>query len=180
MAEHANIFITNIEKDTQQNNFYRKVLYTAGNVQIVLMSIKPKEDIEYEIHPDNDQFIRIEKGNGMLLVGPKRESKYELFDGVAIVIPAGTWHQIINTSNTEDLKLYTIYAPPHHPRDKVEINKPKQCGGSCGCPKSLTGGACTMNNLYGGNCAFGNNQMGGNCAFVNKLFKQYKIRNHMY
>ncbi|XWV24527.1 mannose-6P isomerase [Tupanvirus deep ocean] len=173
MAEHANIFITNIEKDTIDNSFYRKVLYTAGNVQIVVMSIKPKEDIEYEIHQDNDQFIRVEKGKGMLLVGPQRESKYELFDGVAVVIPAGTWHQIINTSNTEDLKLYTIYAPPHHPRDKVEINRPKQCGG---CPCS--GG---INSMIGGNCAFGN-QTGGNCAFNdnNQLFKQYKRRNHMY
>ena len=130
MTEHANIFITNIETETVHNNFYRKVLYTSKNQQLVVMSIKPKSDIEYEIHPDNDQFIRVEKGKGIALIGPQKESRYELSDGVALIIPAGTWHQIINTSDEIDLKLYTLYSPPHHPHDKVDVERPKQCGGA--------------------------------------------------
>jgi mannose-6-phosphate isomerase-like protein (cupin superfamily) len=131
MSEHADIFITNIETETIHNDFYRKVLYTSQNQQIVVMSIKPKEDIEYEIHPDNDQFIRIEKGTGILLIGPKKESQYKLSDGVSVIIPKGTWHQVINTSDVDMLKLYTIYSPPHHPHDKVDVTRPKsdQCGG---------------------------------------------------
>jgi len=127
MAEHGNVFITNIEKETIENNFYRKVLFTTDNQQLVLMSIKPKDDIPYEIHPENDQFVRIEKGKGLLLAGPNKESKYELFDGVSVTIPANTWHQIINTSESDRLKLYTIYSPPHHPRGTIEMEKPKQC-----------------------------------------------------
>ena len=161
MMQHADIFITNIEKDTIQNKFYRKVVYTTDRQQIVLMSIKPKEDVEFEIHPDNDQFIRIEKGSGILYVGPKKESRYELTDGVATIIPAGTWHQIVNTSSTDDLKLYTIYAPPHHPRDEVQIDRPKQCHnkqiGSCGnedCDKpcDTTCKFSKMARMNGGSC----------------------------
>jgi len=135
MASHTDIFIANIDKETIQNKFFRKVLYTTERQQIVLMSIKPQEDIPFEIHPNNDQFIRIEKGSGVLYIGPKKESNYELSDGVAMIIPAGTWHQVINTSNTDDLKLYTIYSPPHHPPDTVDINRPDKChniqGGTC-------------------------------------------------
>jgi mannose-6-phosphate isomerase-like protein (cupin superfamily) len=127
MGEHANIFIANIEKDTIQNKFYRKVLYTTNLQQMVLMSVKPKEDISFEIHSNNDQFIRIEKGLGILYIGPKKESSYKLSDGVAVTIPANTWHQIVNTSDTDDLKLYTIYSPPHYPPDKIDINRPDQC-----------------------------------------------------
>ena len=162
MTQHADIFITNIEKDTTQNKFYRKVVYTTDRQQIVLMSIKPKEDVEFEIHPENDQFIRIEKGSGVLYVGPKKESKYELTDGVATIIPAGTWHQIVNTSSTDDLKLYTLYSPPHHPRDEVQINRPVQChneqaGGSCGdedCDKPCNTNckSSKMVRMNGGSC----------------------------
>jgi len=120
---NANIFITNIENETINNKFYRKVLFTSKYQQLVLMSIKPGQDIDYEIHNDNDQFIRVEKGCGVLLIGPKKETKFKLFDGVSVTIPAGTWHQIINTCD-EDLKLYTIYSPPHHPKNRIDIDKP--------------------------------------------------------
>ncbi len=125
--EHTNLFVTNIEKETLDNNFYRKVLFTTDHQQLVLMNIKPNEDIEFEHHPNNDQFIRIEKGSGYLLIGPKKEFKYQLSDGISATIPAGTWHQVINTSNTEPLKLYTIYSPPNHPRGLVQADRPKSC-----------------------------------------------------
>lgn len=125
----SSIDYRNIEKDTIENKFYRKVLFTTANQQLVLMSIKPKDDVPYEMHRDNDQFVRIEKGRGQLLVGPDKKPTHELSDGVSVVIPAGTWHQIVNTSDADDLKLYTVYSPPHHPRDLIEADKPKQCGG---------------------------------------------------
>src|SRR5438552_1714999 len=103
------IFTINIEKETLANIFFRKVLFTTKYQQLVIMNIKPKEDIPFEIHPNHDQFIRIEKGNGIALIGKNKESKYELHDGSIIMIPANTYHQIVNISEIEDLKLYTIY-----------------------------------------------------------------------
>jgi len=104
-------FYANIEKETLENENYRKVLYTVKHNQIVLMSLKPGEEIGMEVHPENDQFFRIEKGRGKAIIDG---SEYELEDGVAILVPAGAEHNIINTSETEELKLYTIYCPPHH------------------------------------------------------------------
>jgi mannose-6-phosphate isomerase-like protein (cupin superfamily) len=104
-------YFTNIEKETLENENFRKVLYTSKYSQLVLMSLKPKEEIGMEIHPDNDQFFRIEKGQGKCLIDG---NEYELNDGVAIVVPAGAEHNVINTSDSEELKLYTIYSPPHH------------------------------------------------------------------
>jgi len=104
-------YYTNIEKDTLENENFRKVLYTSKHSQLVLMSLKPKEEIGMEVHPDNDQFFRIEKGQGKCIIDG---NEYELSDGVAIVVPAGAEHNVINTSETEELKLYTIYSPPHH------------------------------------------------------------------
>jgi len=104
-------FITNIEKDTLENKNFRKALYTSKHSQLVLMSLKPGEEIGMEVHPDNDQFFRIEKGKGKCIIDG---NKYELNDGVAIVVPAGAEHNVINTSDTEELKLYTIYSPAHH------------------------------------------------------------------
>lgn len=104
-------YTTNIEKDTLENENFRKVLYTAKHSQLVLMSLKPGEEIGMEIHPDNDQFFRIEKGMGKCIIDGH---EYHLEDGVAIVVPAGAEHNVINTSDTEELKLYTIYSPPHH------------------------------------------------------------------
>ncbi len=118
------VFITNIEDDTLDNTYFRKVIYTSKHQQLVLMSIKPRSDIPYEIHSEHDQFIRIEKGTGVLVVGENKDEKYDLSDGIAFIVPAGTWHQIINTSDEEDLKLYTIYSPPEHAADKIDIDRP--------------------------------------------------------
>jgi len=104
-------YINNIEKDTLENNNFRKVLYTAKHSQLVLMSLKPKEEIGMEVHPDNDQFFRFEKGIGKVIIDG---NEYEISDGFAVVVPAGAQHNVVNTSDNEELKLYTIYSPAHH------------------------------------------------------------------
>lgn len=104
-------FITDIEQETVANTAFRKVLYTGRHSQLVLMSLKPGEDIDLEIHNDNDQFFRFEQGEGICLIDGH---EHKVKDGSAVVIPAGAKHNIINTSKTEDLKMYTIYSPPHH------------------------------------------------------------------
>ena len=113
-------FFTNIEKDTLENDNFRKVLYTAKHSQLVLMSLRPKEEIGMEIHSDNDQFFRIEKGTGKCVIDG---NEYKLADGVAIVVPAGAQHNVINTSGTEKLKIYTIYSPAHHKDGIVRLSK---------------------------------------------------------
>jgi mannose-6-phosphate isomerase-like protein (cupin superfamily) len=113
-------FHSNIEKDTLANNNFRKVLYTGGHSQLVLMSLQPKEDIGLEIHKDNDQFFRIEKGKGKCIIDG---NEYDIEDGSAIVVPAGAKHNIINISATEALKLYTIYSPAHHKDGVVRATK---------------------------------------------------------
>lgn len=106
----------NIENLTQENNYFRKVLYTGHSLQLVLMSLKPLEEIGLETHHKNDQFFRFESGNGKVIIN---DSEYKVSDGDVVVIPAGSQHNIINTSEGEDLKMYTIYTPPHH-KDKIE------------------------------------------------------------
>jgi mannose-6-phosphate isomerase-like protein (cupin superfamily) len=101
----------NIEIQTLENNNFRKILYTGSHMQLVLMSLKPKEEIGLETHGENDQFFRFEKGQGKVLIG---ETEYEVKDGDVVIIPSGTQHNIVNISDTEDLKMYTIYAPAHH------------------------------------------------------------------
>lgn len=113
-------FCENIEKNTLENSNFRKVLYTGKNSQLVLMSLKPNEEIGMEVHPDNDQFFRFEKGQGKCIIDG---NEYELSDGVAVVVPAGAQHNIINTSDSEDLKLYTIYSPAHHKDGIVRVTK---------------------------------------------------------
>jgi len=113
-------FSANIEKETLENGNFRKVLYTGKHSQLVLMSLLPKEEIGMEVHPDNDQFFRFEKGQGKCLIDG---NEYELADGSAIVVPAGAQHNIINTSGTDDLKLYTIYSPAHHKDGIVRATK---------------------------------------------------------
>lgn len=113
-------FFSNIEKDTLENSNFRKVLYTGKNSQLVLMSLKPLEEIGMEIHPNNDQFFRFEKGQGKGLIDG---NEYEISDGVAIVVPAGAEHNIINLSETEEMKLYTIYSPAHHKDGIVRATK---------------------------------------------------------
>ena len=104
-------FKSNIERDTLNNKNFRKVLYTSKHSQLVLMSLKPKEEIGLEAHPENDQFLRFEGGRGRCEIDG---NKYPVKDGDAVVIPAGAKHNVINTSASEELKLYTIYSPPHH------------------------------------------------------------------
>jgi len=106
-------FVDNIEKLTKENNNFRKVLYTGRYSQLVLMSLAPGEEIGEEVH-GLDQFLRIEEGKGKAIVGAL---EYEIQDGTAIVVPAGTLHNVINTGDVP-LKLYTIYSPPNH-RDGV-------------------------------------------------------------
>lgn len=108
-------YFGDIEELTLNNSNFREVLYTAKNSQLVVMSLKPGEDIGLEVHEDGDQFFRFEKGTGTAIIN---DSKYDISDGVSLVIPQGASHNIINTSETEDLKLYTIYSPPHH-KDKT-------------------------------------------------------------
>lgn len=104
-------FKDNLEKDTLENDNFRKVLYTGKHSQLVLMSLKPGEEIGMETHPKNDQFMRIEKGYGKAVIDGH---EYQLKDGVSVLVPAGAKHNIINTSEAEKMKLYTIYSPPHH------------------------------------------------------------------
>jgi mannose-6-phosphate isomerase-like protein (cupin superfamily) len=113
-------FCANIEKATLENGNFRQVLYTGKNSQLVLMSLKPGEEIGMEVHPDNDQFFRFEKGEGKCVIDG---NEYALSDGVAVVVPAGAQHNIINTSETEELKLYTLYSPAHHKDGIIRATK---------------------------------------------------------
>ncbi len=108
-------YIQNIEKATKENTNFRKVLYTGKYSQLVLMNLKPMEEIGMEVHEDTDQFFRVDAGEGKVILD---DVETDVEDGFAIVIPAGTNHNVINTSETEDMKLYTIYSPAHH-RDGV-------------------------------------------------------------
>jgi mannose-6-phosphate isomerase-like protein (cupin superfamily) len=114
-------FNINIEKETLENNNFRKVLYTAKHSQLVLMSLAPSEEIGMEVHEGNDQFFRFEKGQGKCVIDG---NEYEVRDGSAIIVPAGAQHNVINVSDSEELKLYTIYSPAHH-KDGI-IRKTKQ------------------------------------------------------
>jgi mannose-6-phosphate isomerase-like protein (cupin superfamily) len=115
----------NITKLTLKNDNYRKVIETGSHQQIVLMSLKPKEEIGMEIHKKVDQFIRIEKGMCLAIIGKgDSQKKYKLKDDYFIIIPAGTYHNIINIG-TGKLKLYSIYAPPNHKPNTINKNKPK-------------------------------------------------------
>jgi mannose-6-phosphate isomerase-like protein (cupin superfamily) len=113
-------FNTNIEKATLDNDNFRKVLYTGKHSQLVLMSLEPNQEIGMEVHQDNDQFFRFEKGTGKCVIDG---NEYEVSDGSAIVIPAGSQHNIINVSDSEPLKLYTIYSPAHHQDGVVRRTK---------------------------------------------------------
>lgn len=116
-------YMINLEETTLDNQDYRRVLYTAPHSQLVVMSIAPSDEIGEEIHPEHDQFIRVEKGVGQAIIG---EDTYDLADGVAIIIPAGQLHNVINSSQTEPLQLYTVYTPPEHPENKVHHSKADQ------------------------------------------------------
>jgi mannose-6-phosphate isomerase-like protein (cupin superfamily) len=105
-------YVTNIEQKSLENNYFREVLFTGPHSQLVVMSLAPGEDIGLETHDGVDQFIRVEAGQGIALLDG---DEHDLTDGSAVVIPAGTEHNIMNLSKQKALKLYTLYTPPQHP-----------------------------------------------------------------
>ncbi|OOB76046.1 cupin [Clostridium haemolyticum] len=118
-------FVVNIDEMTKINSTYRTALWTGKHLQLTLMSIMVGEDIGLEIHPNTDQFIRIEEGQGIVKMGNSKcnlDFQRKVYDDFAIIIPAGKWHNIINTGN-KPLKLYSIYAPPEHPHGTVHETK---------------------------------------------------------
>ena len=129
MTSSNKIYWVNIEDETVKNTNFRKVLNTTSNLQLVLMNIEAKDNIPRELHKEHDQFIRIESGEGEVVItdeNNKEIEKHILEDGVAIVIPRDTWHEIKNTSDTKPLKLYSIYSPPEHPPNRIDIKKPEE------------------------------------------------------
>lgn len=118
-------FVVNIEEVTKQNNTYRTALWTGSHLQLTLMNINVGEDIGLEVHPNLDQFIRIEEGQGLVKMGNRKDRldfQEKVYDDFAIIIPAGKWHNLINTGK-KPLKLYSIYAPPQHPKGTVHDTK---------------------------------------------------------
>lgn len=118
-------FVVNIEEAAKQNKNFRIALWTGKHLQVTLMSIDIGEDIGLEVHPTVDQFLRIEKGQGIVKMGDSKSHLYfrrKVYDDDAIMVPAGMWHNLINTGN-KPLKLYTIYAPPEHPFGTVHKTK---------------------------------------------------------
>ncbi len=110
----------NIEQLTVANKNFRQVLYTAPHSQLVLMSLLPGEEIGLEVHNDVDQFFRFEKGSGKIVLGGEETI---IGAGDAVIVPAGTKHNVINTSAAEELKLYTIYSPANHPDGTIQPSK---------------------------------------------------------
>ena len=113
-------YSVDIEKAALQNEFFRKVLFTGKHMQLVVMTLKPGEDIGKEVHDHVDQFIRVEAGTGESMMDGKTTS---LSDGMSIVIPAGAEHNVTNTSSSEPLRLYTLYSPPNHPDGTIHKTK---------------------------------------------------------
>jgi mannose-6-phosphate isomerase-like protein (cupin superfamily) len=114
-------YVGKIEKDTEKNNYFRKVVFTGKHLQLVLMCLKPKEEIGNEVHKTVDQFFRIEQGKAQFVF--KGKEKHVVSAGDAVVVPAGTFHNVINPSATEPLKLYTVYTPPNHPAGTIHKTK---------------------------------------------------------
>jgi mannose-6-phosphate isomerase-like protein (cupin superfamily) len=113
-------FVANIEELTEGNTNFRKVLYTSKHTQLVVMMIPPNGEIGEEVHPDNDQFFRVEEGEGKVII----DGNEQIFsDGFAIVVPAGAKHNVINTSPDKVLKVYTLYSPPHHKDGTIHATK---------------------------------------------------------
>lgn len=113
-------YVGKLEKNTLENSFFRKVVFTSNHSQLVLMSLKPMEEIGMEVHPDNDQFLRFESGEGKVIISGTESI---VSAGDAVVIPSGNQHNVINTSDTTDLKLYTVYSPAHHPDGTIHKTK---------------------------------------------------------
>ncbi len=114
-------YVGPIEKATLKNKYFRQVLFTGKHAQLVVMCLQPGEEIGNEVHKNVDQFFRIEEGTARFVFNG--EEKHLVKAGSAVVVPAGTYHNVINTSKTETLKLYTIYTPPQHPDGTVHKTK---------------------------------------------------------
>jgi mannose-6-phosphate isomerase-like protein (cupin superfamily) len=114
-------YVGPIEKTTLENNYFRQVLFTGKHAQLVVMCLQPGEEIGNEVHPDVDQFFRIEEGNARFIFNGKE--KHLVHAGEAVVVPAGTYHNVVNTGRKKLLKLYTIYSPPEHPDGTVHKTK---------------------------------------------------------
>jgi mannose-6-phosphate isomerase-like protein (cupin superfamily) len=120
LEENMSGYSINIEEKTLAGNNFREVLYTTQRSQLVIMTLQPGEEIGMEHHEGHDQFIRVEEGEGVAILDGE---KHALEDGVAVVIPAGTEHNVINTSTSAPMRLYTLYTPPEHPDGIVHRNK---------------------------------------------------------
>jgi mannose-6-phosphate isomerase-like protein (cupin superfamily) len=121
-------YVGPIEKQTLKNEYFRQVLFTGKYAQLVVMCLKPGEEIGNEVHAKVDQFFRIEEGEATFIFGGKE--KHQVKDGEAVIVPAGTFHNVINASKENTLKLYTLYSPPNHPdktvyKTKAEAEKAK-------------------------------------------------------
>jgi len=114
-------YIGPIEKQTLSNDFFRQVLFTGKNCQLVVMCLKGGEEIGNEMHPNVDQFFRLEQGKARFIFNGSEE--HLVHDGEAVVVPAGTWHNVINMSKTDPLRLYTVYSPPNHPDGTIHKTK---------------------------------------------------------
>ena len=113
-------YVGNIEEITEANENFRQVVFTGQHQQLVVMCLQPGEDIGLEVHNTTDQFFRVESGRGKVVMNGEET---EFYGGFAIVVPAGTEHNIINLSQSEKLKLYTIYSPPNHPAGTIHQTK---------------------------------------------------------
>ena len=125
-------YVGDIEKETLANNYFRQVVFTGAHAQLVFMCLKPKEEIGNEVHDSVDQFFRLEEGEAEFVFNGKE--KHAVKNGGAVIVPAGTFHNVINKSKTKKLKLYTIYSPPNHPpgtihKTKAEAEKAEKAKG---------------------------------------------------
>ena len=114
-------YVGHIEKATEKNKYFRQVLFTGSHTQLVVMCLQPREEIGNEVHGDVDQFFRIEEGRAKFVFNGKEQ--HVVKDGDAVVVPAGTYHNVINVSKDKPLKLYTLYSPPNHPDRTVHKTK---------------------------------------------------------
>ena len=114
-------YVGSIEKQTLANNYFREVLFTGKHAQLVVMCLQPGEEIGNEVHPDVDQFFRLEQGEATFVFDGTE--KHTVKNGDAVIVPAGTYHNVINTAKNKKLKLYTIYSPPNHPDKTIHKTK---------------------------------------------------------
>lgn len=124
MTDHGRgPYVLDIEQATVENDTFRTTLWTGEHLQLTVMAIRPGDDIGLEVHPDNDQFLRLEGGTGRCQMGPTQDDlpfDEEVVDGWAILVPAGTWHNVTNVGQT-DLKVYALYGPPDHVAGTVHV-----------------------------------------------------------